>query len=129
VRGDTILSKIRPITLAAVLSLLAGLSFAADKFALTCEGIQFPSLTAVSASLVIDLDRGIVTSSLGNFSISESSHETMIYFKGNEEGESVSIRGDVDRVSGHAIIVFERSRDRQLVRGYNLSCKPMTRLF
>ena len=76
VRGD-ILSKLGLIALATALAPLTGVSgYAADKITLTCSGTMWvKGLTeegqAPNPSFVIDLDEGIVTSSLGEFAITE----------------------------------------------------------
>jgi hypothetical protein len=64
------------ISCVTALALLTGVSYAADKITLTCSGtVWVKGFTkegqAPNPSFVIDLDEGIVTSSLGEFSIIE----------------------------------------------------------
>ena len=87
---------------------VAGMSYAADKI----------------ASFVIDLDDGIVTSSLGEFAITELT-PSRISFKA-KHGETAWY-GGLDRFSGYAIVTVQRGNE--IVIDYKLTCKPAKPLF
>jgi hypothetical protein len=130
VRGD-ILSKLGLIALATALApQLTGVSgYAADKITLTCSGTMWvKGLTeegqAPNPSFVIDLDEGIVTSSLGEFAITELT-PSRISFKAKHGKTAWS--GGVDRFSGDAIVTVQRNNE--IVTDYKLTCKGANPLF
>ena len=129
VRGD-ILSKLGLIALATALAPLTGVSdYAADKITLTCSGTMWvKGLTeegqAPNPSFVIDLDEGIVTSSLGEFAITELT-PSRISFKAKHGKTAWS--GGVDRFSGDAIVTVQRNNE--IVTDYKLTCKGANPLF
>ena len=99
-----ILSKIGSIALTSVLTLLSGVaSDAANTVALTCSEIVVSAGTkepALNQSLIVDLDRGIVTiGSIGELPIVKVT-ETSVSFKGNLMDGQTVWKGDVDRFSG-----------------------------
>jgi hypothetical protein len=121
-----ILSKLRLIALATALAAqLTGVSgYAADKITLTCSGTMWvKGLTnerqAPNPSFVIDLDEGIVTSSLGEFAITELT-PGRISFKA-KHGQTAWY-GGVDRFSGGAIVTVQHNNE--IVTDYKLTCKP-----
>ena len=124
------MSKFGLIALATVLTLLTGLSYAADKIALTCSGTMVASgtkETAPSQSLLIDLDRGIVTiGSIGKLSITKRT-ENSVSFEGKTEDGQTVWRGDVDRFSGLAVVSVWRNK--KVLVNYNLTCRRPEPLF
>jgi len=124
------LSKFGLIALVTVLTLLTGLSYAADKIALTCSGTILSAGTkepAPNQSLVIDLDRGIVKfGSIGELAIVKRT-ETSVYFNGNSEDGQTAWQGDIDRFSGVAVVSVWRN-DKILLH-YQLSCRRPEPLF
>jgi hypothetical protein len=124
-----ILSKIGLIALATVL-ILTGLSYAAGKIALTCSGTIVSAGTkepAPNLSLVIDLDRGIVTlGSIGELSIVKRT-ENSVSFKGSSEDGQTVWQGDVDRFSG--LTVVSVWRNKQILLHYQLICRRPEPLF
>ena len=103
--------------------------YAADNITLTCSGTMWvKGLTkegqAPNPSFVIDLDEGIVTSSLGEFAITELT-PSRISFKA-KHGETAWY-GGVDRFSGNAIVTVQRNDE--IVTDYKLTCKEANPLF
>ena len=129
-RKDDFLSKIGSVlSLAAVLAALPGLGSANEKITLTCSGTVWveglPKEGRVpNPSFVIDLDEGIVTSSLGEFAITELT-PSRISFKA-KHGETGWF-GGVDRFSGDAIVTVQRNDE--IVTDYKLTCKSANPLF
>ena len=124
-----ILSKIGLIALATVL-ILTGLSYAADTIALTCSGTIVSGGTkepAPNQSLVVDLDRGIVTiGSIGELSIVKRT-ENSVSFKGSSEDGQTVWQGDVDRFSG--LTVVSVWRNKEILLHYQLICRRPEPLF
>jgi hypothetical protein len=124
------LSKFGLIALATVLTLLTELSYAADKIALTCSGTVVSAGTkepAPNQSLVVDLDRGIVTfESIGELSIIKRT-ENSVSFKGSSEDGQTMWQGDIDRSSGVAVVSVWRNKEALL--HYQLSCRRPEPLF
>jgi hypothetical protein len=117
------------LSLATVLALLPGLSSANEKIALNCSGTVWvkglpKEGQAPNPSFVIDLDEGIVTSSLGEFAITELT-PSRISFKA-KHGETAWF-GGVDRFSGDAIVTVQRNDE--IVTEYKLACKGRNSLF
>ena len=126
--GDT-LSKLRVITLPITLTLVGLTGYAAEKINLTCSGTVWMKGLAKERPtpnpfFVIDLDEGIVTSSLGEFAITELT-PSRISFKA-KHGETAWY-GGVDRFSGDAIVTVQRSNE--VVTDYKLACKGANPLF
>ena len=118
----------------AVLMSVAGSAWAADKITLSCSGTlaskesNFEGMPVGDQSLVIDLDQGSVTGSLGDFTIFKVS-ETSIAFTAEPRDPKVqSIIGGVDRVSGFASLAA-RLDDTHLLYVYQLNCKLANPLF
>ena len=109
-RPEERLSKVGPVALATALTLLTGVTgYAADKITLNCSGtVWVKGVTregqAPNPSFVIDLDDGIVTSSLGEFAITELT-PSRISFKA-KHGDTAWY-GGVDRFSGYAIVTVQ----------------------
>jgi hypothetical protein len=124
------LSKFGLIALVTVLTLLSGVSYAADKIALTCSGTMVSAgikKPAPNQSLVVDLDRGIVTIvSIGELSIVTRT-ESSVSFKGRSEDGQTAWQGDIDRFSGVAVVSVWRN-DKKLLH-YQLSCRRPEPLF
>jgi hypothetical protein len=127
---EHILTSFRPIALAIALGLLTGVTgYAADKITLNCSGtVSVKGVTregqAPNPSFVIDLDDGIITSSLGEFAITELT-PSRISFKA-KHGDTAWY-GAVDRFSGDAIVTVQRSNE--VVTDYKLGCKGAQPLF
>ena len=127
---DVLLSKFGPIALATVLILLTGLSYAADKIALVCSGTLWAKGAGEgpppTQSVVIDLDRGVVTSSLGDFSIINIT-ENQIRFRGATTNGDTSA-GNVDRYSG--LVAVSTFHNKEIIANYQLNCqRTVGRLF
>ena len=124
------MSKFGLIALVTVLTLLSGVSYAADKIALTCSGTMVSAgikKPAPNQSLVVDLDRGIVTiESIGELSIVTRT-ESSVSFKGRSEDGQTAWQGDIDRFSGVAVVSVWRN-DKILLH-YQLSCRRPEPLF
>ena len=126
-----VLSKLELIPLATALaSLLTGVTgHAANEIALTCSGTVWAKGLpregqAPNPSFVIDLDEGIVRSSLGEFAVTELT-PSRISFKA-KHGETAWY-GGLDRFSGYAIVTVQRGNE--IVIDYKLTCKPAKPLF
>lgn len=83
--------------------------------------------TAPTQSLIIDLDRGIVTmGSIGELSITKLT-ENSVSFQGKSEDGQTVWRGDVDRFSG--LTVVSVWRNKEVLVNYNLTCRRPEPLF
>ena len=124
------MSKFGLIALVTVLTLLSGVSYAADKIALTCSGTMVSAgikKPAPNQSLVVDLDRGIVTiESIGELSIVTRT-ESSVSFKGRSEDGQTAWQGDIDRFSGLAVVSVWRNDE--ILLHYQLSCRRPEPLF
>ena len=109
---------------------LAGVACADDQIALTCSGTMVAAgtkETAPTQSLIIDLDRGIVTmGSIGELSITKLT-ENSVSFQGKSEDGQTLWRGDVDRFSG--LTVVSVWRNKEVLVNYNLTCRRPEPLF
>jgi len=127
----TALSQIGLIALTSGLITLTGITvYAAETIALTCSGTIVSGGTkepAPNQSLVVDLDRGIVTiGSIGELSIVKRT-ESSISFKGSSEDGQTLWQGDVDRFSG--LTVVSVWRNKEILLHYQLSCRRPEPLF
>ena len=121
--------KIGVITLTAILTLLTGVAgYAADKIALVCSGTMETSGPPGSVkspygnlTVVIDLDRGIVTIPLGDFPITEVT-KTYIKFKAADG----RVDGRIDRISGAMGETMGLGNVRLF---FDLTCKSAKPLF
>jgi hypothetical protein len=120
-------SKTGPLALPA-LALFAGVACAGHQIALTCSGTMVAAGTkdpAPNQSLVIDLDRGIVTiGSIGKLSINKRT-ENSVSFEGKSEDGQTVWRGD--RFSGLAVVSVWRNQE--VLVNYNLTCRRLEPLF
>ena len=83
--------------------------------------------TAPNQSLVIDLNRRIVTIwSIGELSITKLTENSVSFERMSEDGQTVW-RGDVDRFSG--LTVLSVWRNKKVVVNYNLTCRRPEPLF
>ena len=95
------MSKIGLIAFAAAL-ILTGVSYAADKIALTCSGtVMVPPLpgsspTTTDRSFVVDFDNGTVMSTDGQSSITEVT-ENQVRFQGSDDKHNKHWDGVIDR--------------------------------
>ena len=123
------MSKTGLLTLSA-LALFAGIACAGDQIALTCSGTMVAAGTkdtAPNQSLVIDLNRRIVTiGSIGELSITKLT-ENSVSFEGMSEDGQMVWRGDVDRFSGLAVVSVWRNKE--VLVNYNLTCRRPEPLF
>jgi hypothetical protein len=104
------------------LALSSGVA-SADKIALTCSGTMLIMGTkepAPNQSLVIDLERGSVTSSFGDFPIIKRTAAS-VDFKGNSDDGQTVWHGYVNRLLGLA--TMSAWRNKALVVHYLLTCK------
>jgi hypothetical protein len=129
-RGN-ILSKIGPIALATALILLGGLGYAADKITLACStadlDLKFPEFgkkPGSPLSMVIDLDRGVVSMPAGEAAITKVTEHT-IGFDGKHEKFAWS--GSIDRISGAGFMMVSVNGQPQF--STELACKPAKALF
>ena len=118
------MSKVGLIAFATAL-LLAGLA-ANNKITLTCSGtlkaedFNPPGLLEVpNQSIVIDLDRGWVTSSFGGYSITKLTNST-INFEGHALNGDIGV-GGLDRRS--RVVVVSRKQNDEIISTYILACK------
>jgi hypothetical protein len=116
------------------LVLLPGLVSAAEKITLACSGTltskstrppwaEFP---VPSQSIVVDLERGLVMSSFGHFSITEAS-ENSIKFRADFDEPGKFTVGGIDRVAGSAIVTGYKNNEP--VSSYNLNCRRTAPMF
>jgi hypothetical protein len=83
--------------------------------------------TAPNQSLVIDLNRRIVTiGSIGELSITKLT-ENSVSFEGKSEDGQMVWRGDVDRFSGLAVVNVWRNKE--VLVNYNPTCRRPEPLF
>jgi hypothetical protein len=125
------MAKIGLIAFATAILLTGAAGYAAEKVAFTCSGTlrvlpEDEKGSSLNTSLVVDLDKGVVTGEVGwchfpcSFSIAHVS-ETEIEFKGQSE------QGRMDRITG-SLFVTESLEDRSWT-GYEATCKPTKPLF
>ena len=133
--------RVVPAALAVCVALLiTGASYAADKIVLVCSGTSSIAGTLVKnpmtdpMTLIIDLDRRIVTNSWVGFQESAITEvtESEINFQGAKP-EFGTWKGAIDRYSGSAWLslhsVLRDQNNFQLTQVYNLTCKPAQPLF
>jgi hypothetical protein len=121
--------------------LLSGTSYAADKIVLTCSGTESifhngrnDDDLATNTSLVIDLDKGVVSGLYGcsdpscSFTITEVT-ETIIKFKAEDEGggEVKMHHGEVNRITGELDVIQYINEDASAT--YSGTCKPASAFF
>jgi hypothetical protein len=91
---------------------------------MVAAGIKDP---APNQSLVIDLDRGIVTiGSIGQLSITKLTANS-VSFEGKSEDGQTLWQGDVDRFSGLMVLSVWQNND--VLEYYNLTCRRPEPLF
>jgi hypothetical protein len=127
------LSKLGPTTiLTTLLALFTGVSYAADKITLTCSGMQWDGRVPIKKeavppqSVIIDLDKGIVTMPLGDSDLSEIT-ENYVMFAGVSDDRKRSWKGRIDRISGSGYVTM--SFGSEFSSNTQLSCKPAKPLF
>ena len=118
------------LSVAAALTLLSPVS-AAERIVLSCSGTMFvPGQFGVAPvpdqSFIIDLDKGSVSSSLGDFSITKVT-EDRVDFRANSGQVGVFTEGGVNRLTGAATVTSWRNE--KAVLNYNLACKRTNPLF
>ena len=125
----SLVSKGAQLLSLAFLTVHAGMAFAASKISLSCSGTlatkesQFEDMPISNQSLIIDFDEGTVKGSLGSFSISKVS-ENSVAFRANDP----TISGYVDRVTGSASVVAWLDKTH-VAYHYQLTCRTATPLF
>lgn len=126
--GEELLSRICLTLLAS--SILAAVSYAANQTALTCSGIRVSAdikEPVANQSLVVDLERNLVSIGFaGELSIAKTT-ETSVHFHGVSEDGQTLWRGDIDRLSGVAVV--SAWRNKEVVMHYQLSCRRPEPLF
>jgi hypothetical protein len=127
------MSKLGPTTiLTTLLALFAGVSYAADKITLTCSGMQWDKSFPIKKeivppqSVIIDLDKGIVTMPLGESDLSEIT-ENYMTFAGVSDDRKRSWKGRIDRISGAGYVTI--TFGSEISSNIQLSCKPAKPLF
>jgi hypothetical protein len=121
--------------LVAPMLMLSGASYAADKITLICSGTRSifgdfgGSMNPVNTSLVIDLDKGVVSGLYGcsdpscSFAITEVT-ETLIKFK--TEDDTMKMHwGEVNRITGDLSVI---DSDVYSATTYSGTCKPANAL-
>jgi hypothetical protein len=123
------------------LAFLASIAYAADnKIYLACTGTisgSDPSSTTQDSgeSIVVDLDRGIVSGSIGSFSIVEKTESTISFESDREEKHKIGeypfvdrihTAGNIDRILGH-VQVYEYNNDG-LTTQLKLNCRQTSGL-
>jgi hypothetical protein len=104
---------------------------ASDKITLACSGTLWTKDTGgqdipiPSASFVIDLDGGTVTSSIGAFSIDKTTENLIGFIAPQQDG--LPWQGSVDRFTGHVSVM--QGTNRQVIMVYNLNCKRANAIF
>ena len=118
-----------PLLIFAPLVSAAGSASAVDKVALTCTGkfasheSNFKDVPINDHYLLIDVDQGTVSGSLGNFSISKVS-ENWVEFS-TPAGDPRPTEGSLNRISGKVTVTAYRGKgDIDYV--YALNCKRAT---
>jgi hypothetical protein len=123
---------IRRAQLVLALALLTWPTYAADKIALTCSGTAFSQTNKMGdtpvppTTIIIDLERRLVTGSLGQFSVNDKTTENEIGFNA-DSGDGTRWWGHVDRFTGQTTVTAWRNK--QVVINYSLMCKRVTPLF
>jgi hypothetical protein len=131
--AEEIVSKIGLLVFFVTLTFpLSGVSYATDKITLTCSGMQwdgsFPikKETVPPQSVIIDLDKGIVTMPLGDSDLSEIT-ENYMTFAGVSDDRKRSWKGRIDRISGAGYVTI--TFGSEVSSNIQLSCKPAKPLF
>jgi hypothetical protein len=113
---------------------LTGVSYAANKIAVTCSGTEtngFKEWPANPKSIITDLDRGTVTMRLteeGVFPITEVRENYITFGSGDVfQSHQTEVRGSIDRVSGHVTVSVYPGLGQAIT--YDLTCKPAKPLF
>jgi hypothetical protein len=112
-----------------------GVGYAGDKISLAClgtmrveRGDQSSSGTPIGASLAVDLDEGLVTTTIGTtpltFTLTELTENVVVF--GGESDRSAGL-GRIDRVSGFTILTIKNEGESDRV--FELTCKPAKPLF
>src|SRR5262245_12104829 len=115
--------------------LTLGVGYAADKITLTCwgtmrveRGDQSSSGTPIGASLAVDLEGGLVTTTIGTtpltFTLTELTENVVVFGGESDRGAGL---GRIDRVSGLTSLLIESEREPDQV--FELTCKPAKPLF
>lgn len=118
----------------AILASAADLAHGAEKISLSCSGTfasketRFKNTPSLNQSLVIDFDRGIVTGSLGDYTIFKVSETSVAFRAESDDPQIKTIVGGVDRVSGAASVTAWLD-DSQIRYVYQLDCKRTNPLF
>jgi hypothetical protein len=98
---------------------------ASDKITLSCYGIlraqSSPETQMPTETIIIDLDREIVTTgTLGNFSVTKVTKSSIKFENRSEDGQTKST-GGVDRYSDS--IILTTWRDNKIASNYTFTCK------
>jgi hypothetical protein len=131
-----IFDKLKGAALALGLTLLTvSIGHAADKITLACSGtmhvvrgIQSSNGTPIGASVAVDLDEGLVTTTIGTtaltFTLTELTENVVVFRGESERGAGL---GRIDRVSGIMSLVIKQ--ESALDQVFDFTCKPAKPLF
>ena len=106
-----------------------GGGYAGGKITLTCWGTdQSSSGTPIGASLAIDLDGGLVATTIGTtpltFTLTELTENVVVFGGESDRGAGL---GRIDRVSGITSLIIKNQGASDQV--FKLTCKPAKPLF
>jgi hypothetical protein len=130
----------RVIALAAIVTCSALTVQAADTpLTLACKGTETSkwgsapkSSEVVNIGIIVDLQKKTVTGLSDIHLTIDDLTETRISFGGmlySDRKLVVSVRGDLDRVTGSLVAVSNRYEDPKVMLSYDLKCKPTQRMF
>jgi len=120
--------KIGLLAFTAAAIAVAGVSYAADKIMLACSDL----VTDEVYSFVIDLDRKIVSTSIGEDIPITTVTDREIWFTLNDPELTSHWNGTIDRITGQGSLthlIFDPNRNQEDEKYYLLQCKPAKPLF
>jgi len=125
---------LKGVALAVGLTLLdVGSGYAVDKIILACSGTMrvvrgnqsSSGGTPIGASVAIDLDEGLVTTTIGTnpltFTLTELTENVVVFRGESERGAGL---GRIDRVSGITSLTIKPERALASDQVYDFTCKP-----
>ena len=105
---------------------VAGVSYAADKIMLACSDLVTDEVYSC------DLDRKIVSTSIGEDIPINTVTDREIWFTLNDPELTSHWNGTIDRITGHGSLthlIFDPNRNHEDAKRYLLQCKPAKPLF
>ena len=121
------MSKVGLLAFTAAIA-FAGVSYAGEKIMLACSDL----VTDEVYSFVIDLDRKIVSTSIGEDIPINTVTDREIWFTLNDPELTSHWRGTIDRITGKGSLthlIFDPNRNHEDEKYYRLQCKPAKPLF